>query len=117
MFFQNTTTVTVSVTDVNDHTPRCSQSLFAFTAAEANILRVDLGDVRATDGDGSSVGSGQLSYRLGSTNLRNNITVTSSVRAPNLASLSYLLSFRVLSMVSQDWTMKSLMIRGPSSLM
>ena len=78
---QNTATVTVSVTDVNDHTPQCVQSVFAFTAAEANILRVELGSVSATDGDGLRVGSGQLFYRLGSTNLQNNITVTSSVRS------------------------------------
>ncbi len=85
-FLQNTTIVTVSVTDVNDNTPQCAQSLFAFTAAEANMLRVELGNVRATDGDDTGsrapVGSGQLSYRLGSTNLQNNITVTSSVSFP-----------------------------------
>ena len=68
------------VTDVNDHTPQCVQTLFSFDAAEANLLRVELGSVMATDGDGSDVASGQLSYRLGSTNLRNNITVSSSVR-------------------------------------
>lgn len=74
--------MTVTVTDVNDHTPQCDQNLFSFTAEEANTRRVRLGQVTASDGDsgGSNpVGSGQLSYRLGSTNLRNNITVFSDV--------------------------------------
>ena len=83
MIPQNTAVVTVMVADVNDHVPQCGQSLFSFTAAEANQLPVALGTVTATDGDNigeeTPVGSGQLSYRLGSTNLKNNITVTSAV--------------------------------------
>lgn len=117
---QNTTTVTVMVTDVNDHTPQCDQNLFAFTAAEANILRVQLGQVTATDGDSvGGVGSGQLSYRLGSTNLQNNITVTSDVSSYRSCSTDHHActnTFRAQYLVSLDWTLKS-WIQAASGLM
>lgn len=68
---------------MNDHTPRCDESLFTFSTEEANELQIELGTVTATDGDDvpdqSPVGSGELTYQLVSSNLPS-ITITSMVR-------------------------------------
>ena len=79
---QSTAVVTVLVLDENDNTPRCVQELTSFTTEEANILTVELGDVRATDADqisGENVGSGQITYELATDSYRRNISVSSSV--------------------------------------
>lgn len=71
--------MTVMVSDVNDHTPVCQPSRYNFTTQEDNQFQVQLGTVTATDGDGSSVGSGQLIFTLAPSNFANNISVSQSV--------------------------------------
>ena len=70
---QETATVEVTVMDVNDNTPACTQRLFKFTVQEANDEEVLLGRVSATDADSRSdlspAGSGRLIYLLENSNL------------------------------------------------
>jgi hypothetical protein len=71
------------VLDVNDFTPVCDQPSYAFSTAEDNQLRIELGSVTATDGDNvpglPEVGSGQLLFQLASPNVRDRITVSPMV--------------------------------------
>ena len=76
---QGTGTVIVTVLDINDNPPQCPNTPFAFSADEANSNQVVLGLVRATDGDGPDVPSGQLVYQLDSSNLGGVVSVSSTV--------------------------------------
>lgn len=93
--------------DVNDHTPQCAESLFTFSAEEANELQIELGTVTATDGDVQSpVGSGELRYQLVSSNLQS-VSISSMVRqTPHHWWPKYSpCTVRVLYLVSQGWTL------------
>lgn len=54
--------VTITVTDVNDISPRCPDVPTTFTVAEANSLEVRIGEITATDGDSGT--NALVNYRI-----------------------------------------------------